>query len=61
MTPMSSTTLPSKYVLMLSAARLIREGVPAGQAAAECGFNDYSAFSRAFRETFGVSPGQLKK
>ena len=46
---------------LLSAARLIREGVPAGQAAAECGFNDYSAFNRAFRETFGVSPGQLKK
>ena len=46
---------------LLSAARLIREGVPAGQAAAECGFNDYSAFSRAFRESFGVSPGQLKK
>ena len=46
---------------LLSAARLIREGVPAGQAAVECGFNDYSAFSRAFRESFGVSPGQLKK
>ncbi|MBQ6465972.1 MAG: helix-turn-helix domain-containing protein [Oscillospiraceae bacterium] len=46
---------------LLSAARLIREGVPAGQAAADCGFNDYSAFNRAFRETFGVSPGQLKK
>ena len=45
---------------LLTAARLIREGVPAGQAAAECGFNDYSAFSRAFRESFGVSPGQLK-
>ena len=46
---------------LLTAARLIREGVPAGQAAADCGFNDYSAFNRAFRESFGVSPGQLKK
>ncbi len=46
---------------LLQAARLIREGVPAGQAAAACGFNDYSSFSRAFRECFGVSPGQLKK
>ena len=46
---------------LLTAARLIREGVPAGQAAADCGFNDYSAFNRAFRESFGVSPGRLKK
>lgn len=46
---------------LLSAARLIREGVPAGQAAAACGFHDYSVFSRAFRETFGLSPSRLKK
>ena len=46
---------------LLAAARLIREGLPAGQAAAECGFNDYSVFSRAFRESFGISPSQLKK
>ncbi len=46
---------------LLAAARLIREGLPAGQAAAECGFNDYSVFSRAFRESFGISPGRLKK
>ena len=46
---------------LLYAARLIREGVPAGQAAAECGFNDYSVFNRAFRESFGIRPTELKK
>ena len=43
------------------AARLIREGMPAGRAAAECGFTDYSSFHRAFTQTFGVSPGKIKK
>ena len=42
------------------AARLIREGVPAVRAAAECGFSDYSAFHRAFTATFGVSPGRIR-
>lgn len=46
---------------LLYAARLIREGMPAARAAAESGFADYSAFHRAFRESFGISPGQLKK
>ena len=46
---------------LMSAARLIREGVPVNKAAIDCGFADYSAFHRAFRESFGVSPGQLKK
>lgn len=45
---------------LLYSARLIREGAPANQAAADCGFSDYSAFHRAFRECFGISPGQLK-
>ena len=43
------------------AARLIREGMSASHAAAECGFTDYSAFHRAFTSTFGVSPGKIKK
>lgn len=43
------------------AARLIREGISASHAAAECGFSDYSAFHRAFTSTFGVSPGKIKK
>lgn len=43
------------------AARLIREGMSASDASAECGFSDYSAFHRAFTSTFGVSPGKIKK
>ena len=46
---------------LVNAARLIREGTPAAKAAADSGFTDYSAFHRAFRESFGMSPGKLKK
>ena len=46
---------------LLHAARLIREGMPVSKAAAESGFGDYSAFHRAFRESFGISPGELKR
>ena len=46
---------------LVCAARLIREGVPAAKAAADAGFGDYSAFHRAFRESFGISPGKLKR
>lgn len=46
---------------LLYAARLIRAGTPAAQASEEAGFGDYSAFHRAFRESFGVSPGALSK
>ncbi len=46
---------------LIQAARLIREGMSAGRAAAEAGFADYSAFHRAFREVFGTSPGRLKE
>ena len=45
---------------LLCAARLIREGVSASQAALDSGFADYSAFHRAFKECFGISPGKLK-
>ena len=45
---------------LMRAARLIREGMSAARAAEECGFADYSAFHRAFRAAFGVSPGKLK-
>ena len=48
-----------EYMQVLS--RLIREGMPVSKAAAESGFGDYSAFHRAFRESFGISPGSLKK
>lgn len=46
---------------LLKAAQLIREGAPVTKAAAECGFNDYSAFHRAFRDTFNISPSELKR
>lgn len=45
---------------LVLAARLIREGMSAQNAAAECGFSDYSAFHKAFTATFGVSPGKMK-
>ena len=47
--------------LLLYAARLIREGFSAGQAASMSGFGDYSVFNRAFRECFGIRPADLKK
>ncbi len=45
---------------LLNAARLIRAGVPVSKAAEDCGFRDYSTFYRAFRDSFGVTPGELK-
>lgn len=45
---------------LLHAAQLIRTGVNVNRAAADSGFEEYSTFFRAFRECFGVSPGQLK-
>lgn len=46
---------------LLQAARMIREGVSAVQAASVCGFQDYSAFHRAFVSVFSFPPGRLKK
>jgi AraC-like DNA-binding protein len=45
---------------LLYAAQLIRKGVPVGQAAADSGFSEYSTFYRAFQNSFGISPAQLK-
>lgn len=45
---------------IMNAARLIREGTPAAKAASDSGFGDYSAFHRAFTESFGISPGKLR-
>ena len=44
---------------LMNAARLIREGASAARAASDSGFGDYSAFHRAFKESFGVSPGKM--
>ena len=46
---------------LMNAARLIREGVPAAKAAELSGYGDYSAFHRAFKDSFGVSPGKLMR
>lgn len=45
---------------LLNAARMIRAGVSVSKAAEDCGFRDYSTFYRAFRDSFGVTPGELK-
>lgn len=46
---------------LLNASRLIREGMGAADAAAMSGFGDYSAFHRAYKSSFGISPGALKR
>ena len=46
---------------LFNAVRMMREGVPAERAALDSGFGDYSAFYRAFRETFGTTPGKLRE
>lgn len=45
---------------LLKAASLIRHGMSASDAAIESGFSDYSSFHRAFKESFGVSPKEMK-
>ena len=46
---------------LVYAARLIREGHSAIKAAELAGYNDYSAFHRAFKASFGISPGKIMK
>ena len=36
-------------------------GQPAQNVCIHCGFQDYSAFSRAFKRRYGVSPGAIKR
>ena len=43
---------------LLYARERIFDGVPAAQASSESGFNDYSAFYRAYKKKFGVTPGR---
>ena len=42
-----------------NARELIRQGYSVQQAGYSSGFTDYSAFFRAFRQYFGISPGEL--
>jgi len=46
---------------LLAAADLLRSGVSAQNACARCGFQDYSAFQRAFRAQFGMPPRDMLK
>ena len=45
---------------LLRAAEDIRRGTPVLKAAMEAGFNDYSAFLRAFQAAYGMSPREWK-
>ena len=42
-----------------AANQMIRQGVTMQQACVECGFSDYSAFCRAFRNAYGVRPSAI--
>ncbi len=46
---------------LLAAADLLRSGMSAQNACARCGFQDYSAFQRAFRAQFGMTPRDMLK
>ena len=46
---------------LLAAAALLRAGSTAQSACARCGFQAYSAFQRAFRAQFGMTPRQMQK
>lgn len=53
-----------KYVMqrrLWKAKNLIREGLPMEKIASLVGFNDYSAFYRAFKQEFNLSPRQFYK
>ncbi|MBQ8880971.1 MAG: helix-turn-helix transcriptional regulator [Oscillospiraceae bacterium] len=53
-----------QYILkkrLVMAHRKIMDGTPAVQAAAECGFQDYSGFYKQFRKMYGQPPGSIAR
>ena len=50
----------AEFKRLLLARELIALGTPVTQACYECGFGDYSAFSRAYRKQFGQPPSTCK-
>ena len=46
---------------LIAAKTLIAEGVLLDQVGEQVGFSDYSAFYRAFKQEFGISPRQYRK
>lgn len=45
---------------LLSAREMIMRGKPLTQVCYDCGFQDYSAFSRAFKAMFGMAPKSFR-
>lgn len=45
---------------LICASELLRSGTPVQQAASQSGFQDYSAFLRAFRKRYGASPREFR-
>ena len=45
---------------ILLARNLIMSGMPSTTACLECGFKDYSSFSRAFKNQLGILPSEVK-
>jgi AraC-like DNA-binding protein len=54
---------PETHALLLranAARRVLRQGLPLAQVAAESGFSDQSHLGRVFRRLFGVTPGAYR-
>lgn len=45
---------------LISAKALIARGIALEQVAVQVGFSDYSAFYRAFKQEYGISPRQFR-
>ena len=41
-----------------AAQQLLEQGIPSGEAALRCGYQEYSTFSRAYKKQFDRSPSE---